>query len=224
MPSIIYKDNDFAVIKKPVGMPSQSDPTGDKDALNATSELLGAAGERKGLWLVHRLDRAVGGLLAFARNKRAAAELSAEIVDGSFEKEYYAVVEGAACGGEMRDYLFKDSARSKSFVIKNERKGAKLAVLEYRQLDCVEANGGWLTLVKIKLKTGRFHQIRAQFSHRGNPLVGDRKYGSHDTKARVPALFACMLKAPAINGGAPIVAQPDHSSYPWSLFEKEKYV
>lgn len=224
MLSIVYKDDDFIVIRKPVGMPSQSDPTGDTDAMSATSEMLKSCGERPRLWLVHRLDRVVGGLLAFARSKSAAAELSAQIVDGSFKKQYFAVVEGAATGGEMCDYLFKDAAVSKSFVIKNNRAGAKLAVLEYSALDCIETDVGSRSLVRIDLKTGRFHQIRAQFSHRAMPLVGDKKYGSRDTLVRTPSLFACMLCAPALNGGRPITAQPDHSSYPWSLFEKEKYI
>ncbi len=224
MPSVVYKDDDYIVIIKPVGMPSQADPTGDTDAMSATSELLRQNGERHDLWLVHRLDRNVGGLLAFARNKGAAAKLSAEIVSGSFEKRYYAVVEGSVPGGEMRDFLFKDPALSKSFVIKSERKGAKLAVLKYRTVDRALTDSGERSLVSVELKTGRFHQIRAQFSHRGHPLVGDKKYGSRDRGARAPALFACMLRAPSLNGGEPMIARPELACYPWSLFEKEKYI
>ena len=88
VPKIVYKDENVAVIIKPVGMPSQSDPTGDKDAMTATSELLASQGENGALWLVHRLDRNVGGLLAFARNKKSAAELSKIIQNGIFSKKY----------------------------------------------------------------------------------------------------------------------------------------
>ena len=95
-PEIIYKDKNVVVIVKPVAMPSQSDPTGDMDAMTKTSEILASIGESDALWLVHRLDRHVGGLLTFARNKKSAAELSKIIQDGALTKRYLAVCHGKA--------------------------------------------------------------------------------------------------------------------------------
>ncbi len=224
MPKIIYKDSECAVIIKPVGMPSQPDPSGDPDAMSATSELLDAMDEGRELWLVHRLDRTVGGLMVFARTKRSAALLSAAAADGALGKSYYAVTEGKAECGEMRDLLFKDSKTSKAYVVDRERRGAKLAVLEYDVLDVKETEKGVRSLVKVHLKTGRFHQIRAQFASRALPLVGDGKYGSRDKGSRVPALFSCELSSPYISHGKKICAKPDVFVYPWSLFEEEKYV
>ncbi len=224
MPEIIYKDKNAIVINKPVGMPSQSDPSGDLDAMTAASNLLKEAGEPSALWLVHRLDRGVGGLIAFARTKGAAAALSASVQDGTFKKQYYAVTEGEGTGGELRDFLFKDSAKSKAFVVDTERCGAKLAVLRYTALDTENTERGARTLIKADLITGRFHQIRVQFASRALPLVGDGKYGSRDKGARTPSLFSCSLSFPSINGGEPITAKPDLSIYPWSLFDEKKYI
>ena len=223
MPRIIYKDKNAVVIEKPVGMPSQSDPSGDLDAMTATSDELKALGEDGSLWLVHRLDRTVGGVLLFARSKPMAARLSKAVADGALEKEYLAVVEGECTSGEMRDYLFKDSGQGKAFVVKGERRGARLAVLGYRALSSVKTDGGVRTLVRIKLMTGRFHQIRAQFSSRGLPLVGDGKYGSRDKGRRVPALFARSLLVDGVNRGEPVSAMPDALEYPWSLFDLKEF-
>lgn len=224
MPKIIYKDSECVVIIKPVGMPSQPDPSGDSDAMSVTSELLGAMGERRELWLVHRLDRTVGGLMVFARTKKSAAYLSEAAAVGTLGKCYYAVIEGKAEGGELRDLLFKDSKTSKAYVVDKERKGAKLAILEYSFLDVKETDKGARTLVKVQLKTGRFHQIRVQFASRGLPLVGDGKYGSRDKGTRVPALFSCELSSHYISRGESVCAKPDISVYPWSLFDEEKYL
>lgn len=222
MSKILYKTKNAVVIEKPAGMPSQSDPSGDTDAMTATSETLFSAGEDGRLWLVHRLDRTVGGVMAFARSSKAAASLSREIADGSFRKEYLAVIEGGVDDGEMRDYLFKDSSLSKAFVVKGERRGAKLAVLEAFTLETVECEGRTYSLLKIKLKTGRFHQIRAQLSGRGAPLVGDGKYGSREKRVRTPSLFASLIFSPTI-GPSPIEALPDLDVFPWSLFKSESY-
>ncbi len=223
MTEIVYKTRDFVVALKPAGMPTQSDTSGDEDAMLLTSRALSDMGEPSDLWLVHRLDRVVGGLLVFARNKATAASLS-ELVGGrGMEKEYLAVVEGRAEGGVMRDFLFKDSKKGKSFVVDTERRGAKLAELEYTPLAFAEGERGVRTLVKIKLHTGRFHQIRAQFSSRGHSLVGDGKYGSHDNKAKAPALFASRLAFVLKGKNTEAFALPDLDAYPWSIFEKELY-
>ena len=219
VPKIVYKDENVVVIIKPIGMPSQSDPTGDIDAMSATSQLLLSLGERDALWLVHRLDRNVSGLLAFARNKKSAAELSKIIQNGIFSKKYLAVCHGEAAEGEYRDFLYKDSATSKAYVVKTERRGSKEARLDLLCLD----NQDEKSLVHVTLHTGRFHQIRAQLSSRGNSLVGDKKYGSKDVKRRTPCLFSREISFDLFGKNISVTALPDIEEYPWNLFSAKVY-
>ena len=223
MLDIMYKNKNLVVVYKPAGMPTQSDTSGDMDAMSMTRDELSRLGEPSELWLVHRLDRVVGGLVVFARNKRTAAKLS-ELVGGhGMEKEYLAVVEGRADGGILQDYIYKDSAKGKAFVVDKARKGAKMAELEYSAIAEADTERGIYTLVKIKLHTGRFHQIRVQFASRRMSLVGDGKYGSHDNKSKMPALFAARLAFKTENEEADVRRLPDINEYPWSLFDKENY-
>ena len=217
-------DKKTVIVKKPAGIPTQSDLSRDLDLMSMTENHLKEQGERSDLWLVHRLDRVVGGLVVFARNKKSAASLS-ELVGGKgMHKEYIAVVEGDAEGGVMEDYLFKDSTKGKSFVVSGSRRGAKQAILEYDVIAKTETERGIRSLVRIRLQTGRFHQIRAQFSSRGLSLVGDGKYGSHDNKAKMPALFASGLGYTLDGKDYSAEALPDLNEYPWSLFDKECYI
>ena len=181
MMEIMFSDRDLAVCVKPVGLDSEHElPAALKEALG---------GE---IFPIHRLDKNVGGVMVFARNKAAAAALSRQVQDGSLVKEYVAIVHGAPeIRGEMTDFLFKDSAKNKVFVVKTERKGAKLARLEYES--CTKMDNH--TLVRIRLHTGRSHQIRVQFASRGFPLVGDHKYGARDEE-KAPKLFSCCLTFP----------------------------
>lgn len=223
MIEILHKTKNIIVVYKPAGIPTQSDQSGDADAMSLTAKALRQMNEPSDLWLVHRLDRVVGGVVVFARNKDFAAALS-ELVGGrGMTKEYLAVVEGEALGGVMADYLYKDSLSSKAFVVKPEKKGAKLAELEYIPLASVMTERGTRTLVKIKLHTGRFHQIRAQFASRKMPLVGDGKYGSRDNAAKHPALFASRLAFCAKGDNVNVEKAPEVTEYPWSLFDKEIY-
>ena len=181
MMEILFSDRDIAVCVKPVGLDSEH------ELPEELKKLLG--GE---IFPVHRLDKNVGGVMVFGRHKAAAAALSKLVQDGSLVKEYMAIVHGAPeIRGEMTDFLFKDSTKNKVFVVKNERKGAKLARLEYHC--CTQMSNK--TLVRIRLHTGRSHQIRAQFSSRGFPLVGDHKYGSRDVEKN-PMLFSCCISFP----------------------------
>ena len=223
MIEIVKLSKDYVIIYKPPGTPSQSDPSGDKDAMTECSELLRGKGENDTLYLIHRLDRVVGGLLVFARNKKTAAHLSSLVADGGLNKEYFAVVSGDAPGGEMKDFLYKDATLGKAFVTDRKRAGVKEALLEYQNLGSVIYNSSPVSLVKIRLKTGRFHQIRAQFASRKMPLIGDKKYGSRDFAAKMPSLFAASIGFEI--GGETVTATrlPDLGSYPWSLFEEDKY-
>ena len=220
---ILYKDKNLIAINKPAGMPVQSDPTADKDALTLCGEMLSATGESSALWLVHRLDRVVGGTVVFARNKSAAAALSEMFSSRNAVKEYLAVVEGAAEGGVLEDFIYKDAAKGKAFIVDRKRTGVKEAKLEYTPLASAESERGTYTLVRVRLHTGRFHQIRAQLSSRGMPIVGDGKYGSHDNRAKMPALFSYRIAFSVFGRSYDIKKSPDKQSYPWSLFDEVNY-
>lgn len=169
---VLYSDNDIAVIVKPVGLLSQADANGGESAVSLLSEMFACE-----IYPLHRLDKQVSGVMVYAKNKAAAAKLSADIAEHRFVKEYLAVVHGTPDGrGEMCDLLFKDSRKGKSYVVKRMRKGVKEAFLEY---ECLKTDNE-LSLVKVLLHTGRTHQIRVQFASRKMPLAGDRKYGSND--------------------------------------------
>ncbi|MBQ2991060.1 MAG: RluA family pseudouridine synthase, partial [Clostridia bacterium] len=172
---IIYSDRDIAVVVKPVGMDSEH-------ALpQAIRQAIG--GE---VFAVHRLDLNVGGVMVYARSRAAAAALSRAIQEGTMVKEYVAMVHGAPPEeGDWEDLLFKDARKNKVFVVSRMRAGVKKARLEYRRL-----TEGEISLVRIRLHTGRSHQIRVQFASRKHPLVGDHKYGSRD-EAAAPMLFSC---------------------------------
>ena len=219
----VKKTKDWIVINKPVGVPSQPDPSGDEDAMTLLSRELRAMGESDQLWLLHRLDRVVGGLLLFPRRREETARLTELLNTDSFAKEYLAVVEGEAPGGELFDYLFKDSSVSKAFLSPRQRRGFKEARLSYAPIAKATYNGRPLTLVRVRLYTGRYHQIRAQLSSRGFPLVGDGKYGSRDKGARTPSLFAFRLEFPYKGRPCAVCALPELEQYPWSLFDRSIY-
>jgi len=177
---ILYSDNDLAVIIKPVGLDSEH------AVPKALSEQLG--GE---VFTVHRLDLNVGGVMVYARTKAAAASLSRAMQDGTMVKEYVALVHGTPPdSGDWEDLLFKDSSKNKVFVVKRMRGGVKKARLEFNTL-----RSGDNSLVRIRLHTGRSHQIRVQFASRGYPLLGDRKYGARDG-VDAPMLFSCRITFP----------------------------
>lgn len=177
---ILYHDKDLAVCIKDVGQDSEIQvPT-------ALRERLG--GE---IFPVHRLDKNVGGIMVFARTQGSAAALSRAVQEGTVVKEYVALVHGIPPEtGDWEDFLFKDSRKNKVYVVKGQRKGVKYARLEYKRL-----TDGNPALVRIRLHTGRSHQIRVQFASRGYPLVGDHKYGSRDEET-APMLFSCRISFP----------------------------
>ncbi len=177
---ILYSDKAIAVCVKPVGLDSE------QDVPQSLREALG--GE---IFPLHRLDKNVGGVMVFARTKAAAAQFSRMIQEGKLVKEYVALVHGTPPEtGDWQDFLWKDSQKNKVFVVKRERKGVKSARLEYSRLTDADP-----ALVRIRLHTGRSHQIRVQFASRGFPLVGDHKYGARD-EATAPMLFSCRITFP----------------------------
>lgn len=166
---IIYQDSDILVCLKPAGVKSTDEPGG------VPSLVREALGDRAAdVRTVHRLDQVVSGLMVLARNAGAASELSRQIRENIFEKEYLAVIHGDTPeqAGTFRDLLLRNRAERKTYVVQRLEKNVQEAVLDYERL----ARAGELTKVRIVLHTGRTHQIRCQFSSRGLPLAGDRKY------------------------------------------------
>lgn len=220
---IVYESEDFALVNKPVGMDSEH-----------------ALGE--GFFPVHRLDKVASGLLLYAKNPCSAKKLSEALQKGKIKKRYHIIVESAGDTskeddetlsvktnstkntgsseakrlpkeGCFSDYLYKDTKKQKMFPVKKLRKGVKEAVLHYQVLE--ERDG--LALVDVELETGRFHQIRAQFSAHGFPLFGDGKYGSRQ-KGNV-ALHCYTLSFPDPKSGEELhFAIQDRDEEPWRKF------
>ena len=176
----LFSNNDIAVVLKPVGLDSEIQMPA------ALKETLGDE-----IYPVHRLDKNVGGVMVFARTQAAAASLSKAIQEGKLIKEYVALVHGNPPeSGDWEDLLWKDSRKNKVFVVKRMRGGVKKARLEFTRLASGEES-----LVRVRLHTGRSHQIRVQFASRGYPLVGDHKYGARDN-VPAPMLYSCKLTFP----------------------------
>lgn len=190
---ILYADAEIVVCIKPIGLDSETELPA------ALKETLG--GE---IYPVHRLDKNVGGVMVYARTKAAAAALSKAVQEGRMVKEYVALVHGTPpeCG-DWEDLLWKDSKKNKVFVVKRMRGGVKKARLEFVRLSVGEES-----LVRIRLHTGRSHQIRVQFASRGFPLVGDHKYGARDSSP-APMLFSCKLTFPHHGKTVEYEAKPD---------------
>ena len=208
----LYEDGDILIIHKPVGLLSA--PSRDEE--NSASFLLREKG-KDGFPVtpVNRLDRNVGGLMMLVKNRAAAAYFSSAVArHEEFVKEYLAVLEGSPDEkeGTLTDLLFKDSAKNKTFVVKRMRKGVKEASLSYRVLE--ESEG--LSLVLVRLHTGRTHQIRVQFASRRLPLYGDGKYGAKGKDT--PALYSHRLSFLDRKGNRQTLAALPPLAYPWSLF------
>ena len=207
---IVYLDSDIVVCVKPARVLSTDEPGGLPDLLRE------ALGDPKAdIRTVHRLDRVVSGLMVLARNAKAASELSRQIRENEFEKEYLAVVHGTPEeAATLRDLLGRDKARKMTFVAPESARGVQEAVLHYQRL----ANREELSKVRIQLETGRTHQIRVQFSSRGFPLVGERKYAEIDDPCEI-ALWSYRLcfTHPATGEKVEFTHQPPET-YPWTVF------
>ena len=193
---VIYEDNQIIVVEKEPNIPSQADKTGDMDMLSEVKQYIKEKYNKPGeayIGLVHRLDRPVGGVMMFARTSKSASRLSEQVRNKTLKKTYIAVVDGKISEkkGVLEDYLYKDERNNISKVVTKDKKNAKLAKLEYEVLDYDEKRD--LSTVKIKLHTGRHHQIRVQFANFGHSLYGDQKYGTRG-KGKQIRLWAYELE------------------------------
>ncbi|AIW40363.1 MULTISPECIES: RluA family pseudouridine synthase [Paenibacillus] len=195
---VLYEDNHVLAVVKPVNVPTQEDASGDPDLLSLLKEDLKIRHNKPGnvfLGLVHRLDRPVGGAMIFAKTSKAASRLSESVRSRHFHKLYTAVLNGVptAPQGRLTHYLLKDSRTNTVQAVRPGTAGAKEAILEYRMIG--QADG--LSLVQIKLHTGRSHQIRVQMQAIGCPLYGDQKYGGNLSRpGQQLALWSLLAGAP----------------------------
>lgn len=206
---LVYKDEDIIVCLKPPRVLSTDEPGGVPDLVRKALD-----DPQADIRTVHRLDRVVSGLMVLARNAKAASELSCQIREDQFEKEYLAIVHGVPekAEGRLYDLLIRDKARKMTFVTNEEGKGVQPASLTYRVLH--RKNG--MSRVRIKLETGRTHQIRVQFSSRGLPLVGERKYSERNDDCEI-ALWSYRIAFthPTTGQYMEFVEEPPQI-YPWT--------
>ncbi|MDS9473092.1 RluA family pseudouridine synthase [Sporosarcina pasteurii] len=219
--NILYEDNHLLVVEKPVNIPVQEDASRDRDLLTILKEDIKVRYNKPGnvyLALVHRLDRPVGGVMVFAKTSKAASRLSDVIRRNQLERRYLAVVRGTPKKekAKLEHFLYKDTSRNIVRSVPENYKGAKKAVLEYELLGSREG----LSLLAVKLHTGRSHQIRVQLSTIGHPLFGDQKYGQQQNqKGQQIALWANLLEFPHPTTKELVSVQsPPPSEYPWNLW------
>ena len=205
---ILFMDADVIVCVKPARVLSTDEPGGLPDLLRE------ALGDPKAdIRTVHRLDRVVSGLMVLARNARAASELSRQVREDEFEKEYLAVVHGtpAEPRGTLRDLLFRDKARKMTLVTDAPGKGVQEAILHYQTL----ASSEGMSRVRIQLVTGRTHQIRTQFASRGLPLVGERKYAVQEDDCEIALWSHKVGFTHPVTGERMVFSQEPPERYPW---------
>ncbi|WP_062349962.1 RluA family pseudouridine synthase [Bacillus kwashiorkori] len=222
---ILYEDNHLLIVEKPVNVPVQEDNSKDRDLLTILKADIKDRYQKPGnvyLGLVHRLDRPVGGVMVFAKTSKAASRLSEKIRTGEFERKYLAIVRGRPPQeqGTLKHYLVKNHNKNKVFVVSKKDKKAKIAILEYETIQHYEK----LSLVSVRLHTGRSHQIRVQFASSGCPLYGDQKYGENINKpGEQIALWSHSIKFehPTKKEIIEIKSTPP-INYPWSIFDSEQ--
>lgn len=207
---ILYMDEDILVCIKPARVLSTDEPGGLPNLLREALQ-----DPKADIRTVHRLDRVVSGVMVLARNAAAASELSRQIREDGFTKEYLAVVHGCPEGerGTLRDLLYRDKARRMTMVAKEPGKGVQEAVLDYR----VVCKGQDMSRVQICLHTGRTHQIRVQFASRGMPLVGERKYAVLEDECEI-ALWSHKIgfTHPTTGEHMEFTKEPPEV-YPWTI-------
>ena len=216
---ILYEDAHLVLCVKPVGVLSE-----DSEQGACMPDLLRRHYREQGkpdyIATVHRLDKIVGGVMLFSRRREVTGKLTAAVAEHRVTKEYLAVLRGhpAEASATLTDLLFRDASKNKSYVVKRMRKGVREAELEYVTLGSTEE----LTLVRVRLHTGRTHQIRVQFSSRGLPLLGDIRYGSKADCSTALWSYHMAFTHP-VTGRTVDVTCPPPESWPWTLFNADTY-
>ena len=224
---ILHEDNHIIVALKPQNVPSCEDESKDKDMLTMIKEYIKEKYNKPGnvyLGLVHRLDRPTGGVMVFAKSSKAAARLSEQLKDGDFEKRYYAVL----CGtpkeekATLTHYMKKNAINNMVYVCPPTVAGAKFAELEYNLLEKTDE----LSLVDVRLHTGRSHQIRVQMNAIGTPIYGDMRYGGEKAKKGNLSLWAYYLSFthPVSKERMVFRVQPPKDLTPWNKFNTDRSV
>ena len=210
---ILYQDDRIVVAVKPVGVLSTDEPGG-------MPELLRAQLHTDCIRTVHRLDAQVSGVMVFARSRMAAALLSQQIRERRFTKEYLAVLCGTPSqpSGILTDLLARDPQRRLTYVADTPSPSAREARLSFAAVDSSDG----MTLVRVRLHTGRTHQIRVQFSSRGLPLLGDIRYGSKADCSTALWSYHMAFTHP-VTGRTVDVTCPPPESWPWTLFNADTY-
>ncbi len=226
---ILYEDNHIIVVNKPQGVPSQPDESGDKDMLSQVKEYIKEKYNKPGeafVGLVHRLDRPTGGAMVFAKTSKAAARLSEQMREGDFDKTYFAVV----CGkprepkGKIVSFLKKDEKTNMAVIVPQATTGAKRAELDYETLEHnPETNH---SLVKVKLYSGRGHQIRVQLKSIKCPIFGDQKYGGENMPKFMLNLYAVELSFlhPTTKQKLIFKVYPPEENRAWNEFNLERHL
>ena len=218
-PTILYEDAHLVLCCKPVNWLSEDDGSG-KCMPRWLQQYYHDRGCNDYIATVHRLDKVTGGVMVFSRRKEVTGKLTALVAEHRITKEYLAVLRGHPEKQEdtLTDLLFRDAAHNKSYVVKRMRKGVREARLSYREIDRTEE----LSLVRVRLHTGRTHQIRVQFSSRQLPLLGDIRYGSKDPDCSAALWSYRLAFTHPVTKKAVDVLLPPPAQYPWNLFSAEK--
>ena len=206
---LVYADDAIVVCIKPSGVRSTDEPGGVPELVR--QEL---GNPKADVRTVHRLDQVVSGLMVLARTEKAASELSRQIRENEFHKEYLAVIHGVPpAEGTLRDLLYRDKARRMTMVASEMAKGVQEAVLDYQ----VQNTNEEISRVGIRLHTGRTHQIRVQFSSRGYPLVGERKYGTLGEECPIALWSHSLSFSHPVTGEKVSFTQKPPAIYPWTI-------
>ena len=219
---IVYEDNHLLVVVKPPNMPTQADASGDPDLHGTMKRYIAEKYQKPGavyLGLVHRLDRPVGGLVVLARTSKAADRLSRQVRDKTLARQYVAAVRGTPEEeAELQDWLLKDAATNTVRAVPEGTPGAKDAQLRFARVSSADG----LTLVRVRLYTGRSHQIRVQLAHHGMPIWGDARYGGGRPGQQIALWGAHLgLVHPTLKTPMHFDALPPRDAMPWSSFGGE---
>ena len=222
---VIYEDNHIIVVQKPQNVLSQGDETGDVSLLDMVKDYIKKTYNKPGnvyVGLVHRLDRPTGGVMVFAKTSKAAARLTEQLKNKEFSKKYLSVVVGTPKykSSRLEHFLKKDEILNKVRVCARGETGAKQAILEYKTI-CTKDK---VSLVDVKILTGRSHQIRVQMAEIKTPVFGDVKYGGDVlAKGHNLALWAYELSFihPTTKKKMTFNYLPSTDVVPWNVFEKE---